>query len=105
MAARFVDDTNIDEKARQLRRYKQRDFDGLVGKWRKYEVVHFGRRNKIPAYYLRGRKLKRAATQRNLSILVHETKKANIQKQHVIGNANGILALNSRGLENKNRKV
>jgi len=61
----------------------------------KCEVIHFGRNNSKRDYYLSGKILKRAAVQRDLGVLVHESQKVGLQ---VIKKANRVLSFIVRGM-------
>jgi len=50
----------------------------------KYEIAHFGKKNNKEAY-LNGERLQSSEMQRDLGVLVHESQKAGVQVQQLIG--------------------
>jgi len=71
----------------------------------KCELIHFGSKNRKAGYYLNGCKLREVDTQRDLSVLVHQSLKVSAQVQQAVKKANGMLAFIARGLEYRNRDV
>ena len=71
----------------------------------KFEVLHFGSKNKAADYYLNGCKLGEGSVQRDLGVLVHQSLKVSMQVQQVVKKANGMLAFIVRGFKYRNRDV
>lgn len=71
----------------------------------KYEVMHFGSRNKSVDYFLNGERIQKSEVQRDLGVLMQDSQKVNLQVEWVLKKAIIILAIISRLLEYKNRDV
>ena len=50
----------------------------------KFEVIHFGRKNRNANYNLNGKQSQNGSGQRDLGVCVHEFQKVSMQEQHVV---------------------
>ena len=62
----------------------------------KCEIMHFRRKNGGIDYFLNRKMLRKSETQRDLSVIVQDSLKANVQVQSAVRKANAMLAFMSR---------